>query len=75
MRTTLSIDDDVLAMAQRLARVRGSSVGKVMSDLARQSLDESSGPRFRNGFELFPVSNPDAVITSEMVNALRDDDP
>ena len=35
MRTTLQLDDDVLAAARVLARQRRSSVGDVISDLAR----------------------------------------
>ena len=38
MRTTLQLDDDVLAAARVLARQRRRSVGDVISDLARQAL-------------------------------------
>lgn len=77
MRTTLAIDDDVLLVARDMARQQRRSVGEVVSDLARQSLrpvgsDESSQV-MRNGFVLLPVSNPDAVITMEMVNTLREE--
>lgn len=77
MRTTLAIDDDVLLVARDMARQQRRSVGEVVPDLARQSLrpvgsDESSQV-MRNGFVLLPVSNPDAVITMEMVNTLREE--
>ena len=36
MRTTLSIDDDVLAVARALADRNGSSLGSALSELARR---------------------------------------
>lgn len=38
MRTTLSIEDDVLYAAKSLARREGRSLGEVISDLARSAL-------------------------------------
>ena len=40
MRTTLEIDDDVLALAQDLASSQRQSLGSVISDLARTALAE-----------------------------------
>jgi len=50
MRTTLAIDDDVLAAARDMARVKNKSVGEIISGLARTAL--RLGPpdhRMRNG--------------------------
>ena len=41
MRTTLDIDDDVLQAAKELATLRGSTAGKVLSELARRALTPS----------------------------------
>jgi hypothetical protein len=38
MRTTLDIDDDILATAREIAQAEGRSIGHVMSALARQAL-------------------------------------
>lgn len=38
MRTTLTIDDDVLGLAKELAGAEGRSVGAVLSELARRGL-------------------------------------
>lgn len=38
MRTTLDIDDDILAAAKDLARAEGKTAGQVLSDLARRAL-------------------------------------
>jgi hypothetical protein len=73
MRTTLTIDDDVLAAARALARQRRRSIGEVVSELARQSLRRPPEQRQRHGVPLLPVSNPEAVVTLEIVNALRDE--
>lgn len=73
VRTTLEIDDDVLATAKELARNSGSTLGQVLSELARKSLNTISKPRIRNGVPLLtPVAGrrrPDLAL----VNSLRDD--
>ena len=76
MRTTLTIDDDILAAAKSMAKREGRSTGEIVSELARRSLT-SAAPlnRTASGIPLLPVTNPDAVITLEMVNALRDEAP
>ncbi len=73
MRTTLSIDDDVLAAAKGQALVQGRSIGEVISDLARQSLRRPVAPAERNGIPLLPVSREKAQVTLAVVNALRDE--
>lgn len=45
MRTTLDIDDDILAAAKELARAEGKTAGQVLSDLARCALTTPSGLR------------------------------
>ena len=72
MRMTLTIDDDVLAAARTLAQQQHRTIGDVLSDLARQSLRRTAGESQRNGVPLLPVTNAAAVVTLEMVNAVRD---
>jgi len=73
MRTTLMVDDDVLAAARALAAQRGQSIGKVISDLARQALAPVQAAGERNGVPLFPL-RPDArPVTMELVNKLREE--
>ena len=45
MQTTLSIDEDILAAAEELADFHQMSLGKVISSLARQSLNSDGPPR------------------------------
>ena len=75
MRTTLSIDDDVLAVAKAFAQQKRASVGEVISDLARKALQRPTTTAVRNGVPLLPLRDPRAVVTLEMVNALRDEAP
>ena len=73
MRTTLAIDDDVLMVAKALARQQHKSVGEVVSDLARRALQRPAPPAERNGVPLLPMRDSQAVVTLDIVNALRDE--
>jgi len=84
MRTTLQLDDDVLAAARVLARQRRVSLGAVISELARralvappQGLEASSGdqPEKRNRLPLLPWMPAGAPVDLVLVNRLRDDTP
>ena len=77
MRTTLAIDDDVLAAAKHLAERERKSVGEVVSNLARQGLTKgirASRP-VRNGVPLLPTRKDRTPVTLELVNQLRDEQP
>ncbi len=79
MRTTLDIDDDLMAAAKELARRERSSAGKVVSRLLRQSLTgaPTAAPKVAGrhravaGFKPFPA-RPGVVVTDAEVNALRE---
>lgn len=73
MRTTLHVEDDVLLAAKEIARQRGATVGKVLSDLARQALIRGAAGATRHGLPLFPVRPDAGVVTLELVNRLRDE--
>ena len=74
MRTTVDIDDNLLAIARVRASERGISLGAAISEMMRQGLGV---PRARSGSG-FPVfrPTPDApVVTDALVARYRDDDP
>lgn len=72
MRTTLDIDEDVLLVAKEVAEQQGISIGKALSQLAREALTRQAAIATRNGVPFFP-RQPDAeVVTLEIVNELRD---
>jgi hypothetical protein len=76
MRTTLSIDDDVLAVARDLAARRRQSLGAVISELARRSLRPRAPRReTRNGIVLLPGRTGVGPVTADLVNRLRDELP
>jgi hypothetical protein len=79
MRTTLTIDDDVLAAARGLAERERRSVGEVISALARSALRPvGAGGGVRNGVPLLPKSRhgKHAIpVTSELVRRLHDELP
>jgi len=78
MRTTLDIDDDLVAAAKELARREGSTAGAVVSRLLRRSLTGLDAPaaperasRSVAGFRPF-AARPGLVATNEQVDALRE---
>lgn len=76
MRTTLTIDDDVLAAAKAIADRQHKTTGEVISTLARQALQPPAQPsRYRNGFLLLDVKPGAVPVTQELVNQLRDELP
>jgi hypothetical protein len=76
MRTTLSIDDDVLAAARSLAERQNKTIGEVVSALARQALQPTARrARERNGVPLLPRRAGAVPVTPELVNELRDELP
>ena len=70
MRTTLTIDDDILATARAYATQRGVSVGEVVSELARLGLAPRAEVGRRNGITLFPVREDGGVVTPEIISEL-----
>jgi hypothetical protein len=76
MRTTLAIDDDVLAAARGMADAQNKTVGEVISDLARQALVPASrGVKTRNGILLMPRRADAPPATLEMVQRLDEETP
>ena len=76
MRTTLAIDDDVLAAAKELATTERKSVGKVISALARRALQPAETHRkTRNGVPLLPVNPGTRRVTTELVHQLHEELP
>lgn len=74
MRTTLDIDEDVLESAKELAAKRGSTAGRVLSELARIALaPRDRAARRRNGVPILPKQRGTRVVTPGIVNRLRDE--
>lgn len=73
MRTTVDLDEDVLAVARVLAAQKRVSLGAAVSEIARRGL--SVPPRtYGSGFPVFPDPDTGHVITDDLVAQHRDDD-
>ncbi len=78
MRTTLDIDDDVLAVAKEMASRQHLSAGQVVSRLLRQAMSgldsagvgAGSAARAVAGFQ--PFASQGVLITDAQIDALRD---
>lgn len=83
MRTTLDIDDDVLAVVKELARRERLSAGQIVSRCVRQAftgsisqgdnVDSSSGSTSNiTGFLPFPARGK--LVANEEINRLREEE-
>ena len=73
MQTTIDLDEDVLRAAQALAEKCGASLGTVISDLARKSLEPSANRCFEISSDGFPILRPlhgGKPVTDQMVKEL-----
>jgi len=75
MRTTIDLEEDVLLAAKEIARERGETLGKALSNLVRLALTRQTAVSIKNGLPIFPVQPDAGVVTLEMVNRLRDETP
>jgi hypothetical protein len=73
MRTTLHIDDDVYEAARHLAERERTTVGRVISRLARRGLRPSGRHRAERGFPVFDVPADATPITAAVVRRALDE--
>ncbi len=78
MRTTLDIDEDVLAGAKEIAKRESKTAGQVVSELLRRAMTQQATvaapakpARAVKGFR--PFASRGGVVTNELVSRLRDD--
>ena len=74
MQTTLSIDDDVLSAAKKVAAEQNKTVGEVISLLARRGFNSLEPPlKTRNGVPLLPVRAGTKRVKSRLVHQLHEE--
>ena len=73
VRTTLEIDDDLMAAARELAGIEGRSIGSVVSDLIRKGLTPAKVDA-EDGLPVIRVPAGSTPITPEMVRRGLDED-
>jgi hypothetical protein len=79
MRTTLDIEDDVLAAAKAIGRREKQTAGQVISDLARRALNLRATFTTQRlaetvafyGFKPLPARG--VVVTDELIDRLREE--
>ena len=82
MRTTLDIEDDIYVHARQVAAVEHVSVGKVVSRLMRQGLQnavahsasaaDSLGFVYKHGIPVLPADG--RTITQALIDRIRDEE-
>jgi hypothetical protein len=70
MRTTLTLDDDVMNLAARQAKARGLSLGKTVSDLVRRGLNAPTPSQDRSGLVVFKLPDDSPQVTTDEVRQL-----
>jgi hypothetical protein len=71
MRTTLNLDDEVLEVVTRYARLRSISLGQAVSRLVRLGLDSKKPTRIVNGIRVFDLPKNSPRICSSRVRSLE----
>jgi hypothetical protein len=71
MRTTLTLDDDILELAARQARLRGVSLGKTVSDLVRRGLHAPTPAREKGGLVMFQLPADSPQVTTDEVRRIE----
>lgn len=80
MRTTIDIDDDVLAAAKDIARAEGKTMSQVISELARKALTQPMDGGFAKAQAAFGATDwptlPNrhgVVVTQKIVDRILDE--
>lgn len=76
VRTTLDLDDDVLASAKEIALREKKTAGQVLSELARKGLTQGDQGTARGrtaSFGFTPFASRGTKVTNELIRKLRDE--
>lgn len=76
MRTTVDLDDDVVAAVKDRAQRERRSMGAVLSELARAALTAAAPNPSGEGFYGFhPLPRRGGMVTNALIDDLREDEP
>jgi hypothetical protein len=73
MRTTLNLDNDIYQTASALAKARNQSLGKIVSALARQSLQPAQLSTNAKGLPVLKAPKGSPSITSQKVRKILEE--
>ena len=74
MRTTLSIDDEVLQLVKQYAEDRSMTVGDAVTELIRKAFRTPTPTKMLNGLRVFDIPAGTPRITSKRVKELELED-
>lgn len=77
MRTTITLDDDILLAVQERARREKRSAGKVLSELARQALtgqQHRPDERRTSHHGFMPLPRRGAAVSDALIDRIREDE-
>jgi hypothetical protein len=70
MRTTLTLDDDVLRLVKQYAESRSLTLGEAVSDLVQRALTVPRPTKEVNGVQVFDLSAESPRVSSKKVREL-----
>jgi hypothetical protein len=73
MRTTLSLDDDVLRAVKRYAKARSLALGKAVGVLVRRGLTTLRPTRIVNGFHVVVLPLDSPSVSTDDIRKLEDE--
>ena len=71
MRTTLTLDDDILELAARQSKLRGVSLGRTVSDLLRRGLSATTPSHDKDGLVVFQLPADSPKVTTDDVRRIE----
>jgi len=71
MRTTISLDDDIVELVTRQSKLRGVSLGKTVSDLVRRGLNAPTPSQKEGGLVVFQLPADSPKVTTEEVRRIE----
>lgn len=71
MRTTSTVDDDVLEPASRQAKLRGVSLGRAVSNLLRKGLNAAALAQSQDGLVMFQLPADSPEVPAEDVRRIE----
>ncbi len=74
VRTTITLDDDVAAIAVQYARSRDLSLSKAIAELILRGTRKSARIKYVDGLPVFDLPKRRRSTTSEHVKALENDE-
>ena len=73
MRTTVTLNDDVAAIAKRYTESRELSLSKAIAELIVRATRRAARIKYVDGLPVFDLPKSEQPITSEQVKALESD--